>query len=189
MLHYGNNKPNFEYTLCDHVLSPADSANDLNIIRATNLIYDEHCTNIICRANSTCACIIRNFASRNASFMSRIFFFAYIRSVLKYASQLWSPSTVNFINCTERVQRMLTKRICSISHRTYVNLNLILYTYPHMIFLYKIPLYITTALYLCLLRSNHKSFYFFTVHSERLWNSMHHDVTSARNFCTSPSFA
>ena len=32
--------------------------------------------------------------------------------------------------------------------------------------------------------SNRKSFYFFTVHSVRLWNSMHHDVTSAHNFCT-----
>ena len=73
VLHYGNNNPNFEYALCDHVLSSADSANDLGIIRATNLIYDEHCTNIIRRANSMCAFILRNFASRNASFMSRIF--------------------------------------------------------------------------------------------------------------------
>ena len=40
VLHYGNNNPNFEYTLCDHVLSSVDSANDLGVIRATNLIYD-----------------------------------------------------------------------------------------------------------------------------------------------------
>ena len=32
--------------------------------------------------------------------------------------------------------------------------------------------------------SNCKSFYFFTVRSVRLWNSMHHDETSTRNFCT-----
>ena len=57
MLHYGNNNPNFEYTLCDHVLSSADSANDLGVIRTTNLLYDEHCTNIIRRTNSICAFI------------------------------------------------------------------------------------------------------------------------------------
>ena len=85
VLHYGNNNPNFEYTLCDHVLSSADSANDLCVIRATNLLYDEHRTNIICRANSMCAFILRNFASHNASFMSRIFV-AYIRPLLEYAS-------------------------------------------------------------------------------------------------------
>ena len=118
VLHYGNNNPNFEYALCNHVLSSADSANDLGVIKATNLIYDEHCTNIIRRANSTCAFILRNFASRNASFMSRIFV-AYIRPLLEYASQLWSPSTIDFINRIERVQRMFTKRIRSISHMTY----------------------------------------------------------------------
>ena len=96
----------------------ADSANDLGVIRATNLIYDEHCTNIIRRAYSTCAFILRNFASRNASFMSRIFV-AYIRPLLEYASQLWSPSAIDFINRIERVQRMFTKRIRSISHMTY----------------------------------------------------------------------
>ena len=62
----------FKYTLCDHVLSLADSANDLGAIRATNLIYDEHCTNIIRRANSICGFTLRKFASWNASFMSRI---------------------------------------------------------------------------------------------------------------------
>ena len=114
MLHYGNNNPNFEYTLCDRLLSSADSANDLGANRATNLLYDEHCTNIIRRANSMCAFILCNFASRNASFMSRIFV-AYI----EYASQHWSPSTIDFINRIERVQHMFTKRIRSISHMTY----------------------------------------------------------------------
>ena len=72
VLHYGNNNPNFEYALCDHVLSSADSANDSGVIRATNLIYDEHCTNNIRHANSMGAFILRNFALHNASFMSRI---------------------------------------------------------------------------------------------------------------------
>ena len=84
----GNNNPNFEYTLCYHILSPADSTNDL-VIRATNLLYDEHCTNIIRHANSMCAFILRNFASRNAPFIYRIFV-AYLRPLLEYASQLWS---------------------------------------------------------------------------------------------------
>ena len=85
VLYYNYNNPNFEYKLCEHVLSTADSVNDLGVVRTTNLSYYEHCTNIIHRANSLCAFIFRNFASRNASFMSRIFI-AYIRRVLEYAS-------------------------------------------------------------------------------------------------------
>ena len=81
MLHYKNNNTNFEYTLCDHVFSTADSANDLGVIRVTNLSYDEHWTKIICRANSISALILRKFASHNTSFMSRIFA-AYIRPAL-----------------------------------------------------------------------------------------------------------
>ena len=114
LLHFGNNNPNFVYTLCDHVLPSAD----LGVIKTTNLLYDEHCSNIIRRANSMCAFILHNFASRNASFMSRIFI-AYIGPLLEYASQLWSPSTIDFINRIERVQRMFTKRIRSILHITY----------------------------------------------------------------------
>ena len=50
--------------------------------------------------------------------MSRIFV-AYIRPLLQYTSQLWSPSTVDSINRIERVQHVFTKRIRSISHMTY----------------------------------------------------------------------
>ena len=85
VLHYGNYNHNFKYTLCDHVLSSADSANDLGVIRATNLLYNEHCTNIIRRANFMCAFILRNSAVHKALFMSRIFV-AYIRPLLEYAS-------------------------------------------------------------------------------------------------------
>ena len=63
--------------------------------------YDEHYTHIIRLANSMCAVILHNFASRNASFFRIVV--AYMRPLLEYASQLWSPSTVNIINRIERV--------------------------------------------------------------------------------------
>ena len=51
-----------------------------------------------------------------------------------------------------------------------------------MIFLYKIPLCITTALSHCLfLIASH---FISSLCARSLWNSMHHDVTSAHNFCT-----
>ena len=43
-MHYGNNNPNFKYTLCDHVLSTAGSANDLGIslLDYTSLSHAEY---------------------------------------------------------------------------------------------------------------------------------------------------
>ena len=133
-------------------------------------------------------------------------YFSCLRPLLKYASQLWPPSTVAFINRIERVQRMSTTRIRSISYMTYdeclAHLNLhrleCRRLYLDMLLLGKLEFDI---IHLCLhdlsvqnstlhnyrftalSSSNRKSFYFFTVLSVRLWNSTHYDVTSARNFC------
>ena len=82
------------HTVCGQTLPSANSAVDLGVIRSTNLRYDEHCNNLIRRANSTCAFILRTFASRNVSFISRIFI-AYVRPILEYACQVWSPFTID----------------------------------------------------------------------------------------------
>jgi hypothetical protein len=108
----------FNYNVCGHALPTADSALDLGVLRCTNLSYDEHCINLIKRANRTCAYILRNFVSRNATFMSRLFV-AYVRPILEYACPVWSPQTVNLINRVESVQRWFTKRIRSISNLSY----------------------------------------------------------------------
>ena len=47
------------------------------------------------------------------------FLIAYVWSILKYASQVWSPSNVYLINRVERVQRLFTKRMRSGAHLPY----------------------------------------------------------------------
>ena len=44
---------------------------------------------------------------------------AYVRPILEYASQVWSPSNVNLINRVELVQRLFTKHIRSVAHLPY----------------------------------------------------------------------
>ena len=69
-LHYGANNPNFVHTACRQI-----SALVLGVTRSTNLYYDEHCSNLIRRANSTSIIILRIYtsASHHISLMSRIF--------------------------------------------------------------------------------------------------------------------
>ena len=111
VLHYGKNNPRLIYTVSGNVLPTADSVTDLGILRSTNFTYNElNTVYVIQRANSACDCILCTFTSRNSVFMAHVFV-AYVRSILEYACQLWSPSTVQLINCVERVQRIFTKRI------------------------------------------------------------------------------
>ena len=44
----------------------------------------------------------------------------YIRPLLKYASSVWSPYFIKYINCIENVQRHFTKTIESISDLSYL---------------------------------------------------------------------
>ena len=55
---------------------------DLGVTHNTKLTYEEHCVNIIYRANCTCSLILRTFASRNSSFMVKVFL-AYVWPILR----------------------------------------------------------------------------------------------------------
>ena len=118
ILHFGAKNPNFVCNVNYYVLPSSESVQDLGITRNTKLTYEKHCVNIIRRANCTCSHILCTFASRNSSLMVKVFI-AYVRPILEYASQVRSPSTVNFINRVERVQRLYTKRVRSVTNLPY----------------------------------------------------------------------
>ena len=126
---------------------------------------------------------------------------------LKQSCQLLTTSNKTWLQHFRCYQHMFTKRIRSISHMTYderlAHLNLhrleCRRLYLDMIFLGKLKFNIIHLTlhdfsvqnstlhnyhFISLPSSNSKSFYFFTVRSVRLWNSMNHDEISARNFCT-----
>ena len=204
VLHYGVKNPNFVYNVCGNLLSVADSVIDLGVLRSNTLNYDDHCKNIIRRANCTCAVILRTFASRNASFMVKVFI-AYVRPILEFASQIWSPYNIDFINRIERVQRLFTKRIRSVSHLAYderlTRLGLQRLEsrrlYLDLIFLAKLKfnfLHLTCNdfgmslsrlhenKFISMLSNTRVSFYFFTARTLRLWNSLHNSITTACTF-------
>jgi hypothetical protein len=203
VLHYGNNNPNFVYKLNNHTLLSAVSTLDLGILRTTNLSYNQHCANLIRKANSTCAYILRTFATRNCTFLTRVFV-AYVRPILEYASQLWSPNTVDMINRLERVQRLFTKRIRSISHLCYDDrLNYLglcrLETrrlYLDLMFLCKLKfnfMHLTlhdlsiqesrlhTNRFISPISHSRNAFCFYTARSIRLWNCLLPCIATMRN--------
>ena len=97
VLYFGAKNSNLVYNVNNHVLPSSESVQDLGVSCNTKLIYEEHYVNIIRRTYCTCSHILRTFISRNSSFMVKIFI-VYVRPILEYASQVWSPSNVNLIN-------------------------------------------------------------------------------------------
>ena len=100
------------------VLLSSESVQDLDVACDTKLTYEEHCVNIIRRANFSCSHFLRTYASRNSSFMAKVFM-AYIWPIIENTFQVWSLSTVNLMNRVEHVQRLFTKLIRSVANLPY----------------------------------------------------------------------
>jgi len=70
------------------------------------------------QANQRSALIFKCFTSRDPFLLLRAFN-AYVRPLLEYASCVWSPFKLHFIDKIESVQRRFTKRFYGLSNLSY----------------------------------------------------------------------
>jgi len=75
---------------------------------------------IVARASVRANLIHKCFLSKNPATMARAFK-VYVRPLLEYASQAWSPYNLKDIKRIESVQRHFTKRLPGLSHLNYTN--------------------------------------------------------------------
>jgi hypothetical protein len=85
---------------------------------STALAGEINVNNIVSKARQRLSASFRGFLTRNVNIMRRAFI-AYVRPVLEYNSIVWNPSFIYLIDLLESVQRSFTKRLPSISSRTY----------------------------------------------------------------------
>jgi len=62
--------------------------------------------------------LFKGFASRSLHILRQAFI-TYVRPILEYASNVWSPYLLKLINAIEKVQKRFAKRIYSLSHLSY----------------------------------------------------------------------
>ena len=82
------------------------------------LKYDAHINNIVGKAYSRVGVLFKGFATRHVPVLRKAFL-TYVRPILEYASNVWSPYLIKHINALERVQKHFTKRIHSLSNLSY----------------------------------------------------------------------
>ena len=118
ILHLGKKNNNKKYFLNGCVIDAPPVVTDLGVEIDLELKYDKHINKIVGKAYSRVGMIFKGFASRNVQIL-KIAYVSYVRPVLEYASNVWSPHILKHINAIERVQKHFTKRITSLSHLSY----------------------------------------------------------------------
>ena len=94
----------------------ASVVNDLGVFVDERLKFDSHINYIVARASVRANLIHKCFLST----MARAFK-VYVRPLLEYASQAWSPYQLKDIKRIESLQRRFTKRLPGFSHLKYTN--------------------------------------------------------------------
>ncbi len=138
-----------QYTINDKPIGRLDEQRDLGVRVNSKLSWSSQVASQISAANKSLGCVRRSVSEINDVKVRRILYLAIVRPHLGYATQIWSPQSINLIKRVARVQRRATKVILNLPFRsdtTYEqrlnSLNLLPLTYWHefldLVFFFKI---------------------------------------------------
>ena len=94
VLHLGLNNPHFAYSFHNNLISATESTRDLGVEIDTVLSFDHHISKVVAKASSRVGTLFRGFSSRDPVLLRKAFV-TYIRPILEYASNVWSPTCLN----------------------------------------------------------------------------------------------
>jgi hypothetical protein len=95
-----------------------ESVTDLGILFSSKLSYSEHITSIVGRAKQRSNLIFRCFVAAEIFYLLKGYI-CYVRPIVEYCSQVWSPTKLSDIERLESVQRSFTKRLPGLRSMTY----------------------------------------------------------------------
>jgi len=93
-----------QFRLHSNILTNSNSCRDLGIIIDSRLSFCEHINAMVARAHMRGSQILRCFLSCDPYILIRAFH-VYVQPLVAYCSPVWSPTTVDFSNKIESVQR------------------------------------------------------------------------------------
>jgi ribonuclease P/MRP protein subunit RPP40 len=110
VLHVGSSNGAADYTLDGQILPAVDTIKDLGVLFSADLKFSAHCGILAANAFRRLALVRRCFSSGNVAILVWAFR-VYVRPLLEYASQVWSPYLLSDIDRVESVQRSFTKSL------------------------------------------------------------------------------
>jgi hypothetical protein len=118
VLHIGKDNVKTIYYFSGVIIPSTTEASDLGVTVEKFLTFDSHINNIIKKAYCRVGALFKGFSSLLPTFLGKAFI-TYVRPILEYASNVWSPYLLKHVNALENVQRRFTKRIPSLRHLSY----------------------------------------------------------------------
>lgn len=106
------------FFLGSNILDAKKSVRDLGIIVDEHLTFTEHINTIIKKAATRSVLIHKCFLSQDRNSLLKAFI-VYVRPLVEYSSQIWSPHHKKYINDLESVQRRFTKRLPGLQNLNY----------------------------------------------------------------------
>ena len=110
VMYLGKNNPREQYKLNDIIINEVESIKDLGIIIDNKLSFSEHYNNIVRTAYLRARTLLRSLKSRSIRTWVTAYK-SYVRPLLEYAPEIWSPNLKKDIVKLEKCQKYFTKAV------------------------------------------------------------------------------
>jgi hypothetical protein len=110
VVHFGFNNPEDLYFFDNDLITPVDQVRDLGIQLASNFKFSAHCSQLTLKCVIMINCIFAQFYTRDVKFLLSLFS-VFVKPILEYGSEVWSPHLLKDIRMIEKVLRKFTKRL------------------------------------------------------------------------------
>ena len=111
VLHIGYGNPRQPLYLLNQLLPVAENIKDLGVHVSSSLKFSVHCQEVA-RKSSITACLLLRALWFSPPHVLIKAFITYVRPILEYCCQIWSPYLVRDVNLIENVLRSFTRRLC-----------------------------------------------------------------------------
>lgn len=101
-----------DYFLKGQKIQRCDNIRDLGVTHDSKLLFDRHFDNIVSKASQSLGFIMRMSNSFNDAKTFKILYCTFVRGILEYASQVWSPRYEIYASRLENIQRKFIKYLC-----------------------------------------------------------------------------
>jgi len=108
------------YNIDDFSLPFADQIRDLGVHHDCRLKYDKHICLIVHNAYKRAVLILKCFHTRDREIL-KLAFCTYVRPLLEFACQIWSPKYMYLIDKIESVQRFFTRKLRGLRNLSYLD--------------------------------------------------------------------
>lgn len=110
VVHFGSNNQNNNYIICVTQLAVSECERDLGVWIDKSLNFSNHVSRVRQKSYCIINCLFRILKIRNRNTLVRVFK-QFVRPIIDYGSQVYSPKRIVDIDRVEQIQRYFTRKL------------------------------------------------------------------------------